>query len=194
MPTWFCSRDVYKNVGGFDEGGKGVPEDLIFFYKHLELGGSLLKVEADLLMDTIWKIRLEFLQKQILSKWSNFTIWNAGKQGRKFYRSLSKENQNKLDFEEKNPSEDFFIHFNIGLVIKDVKLKYRDDCMSVQEPDQKGINVDDLIFNTCHLYSATSISSLYYKIFTKLHKLAIFLRDYDQITECMRDLKDLDLF
>ena len=22
MPTWFCSRDLYNRVGGFDEGGK----------------------------------------------------------------------------------------------------------------------------------------------------------------------------
>lgn len=50
MPTWFCSREVYDQVGGFDEGGQGVPEDLIFFYKHLELGGSVMRVDEDLLM------------------------------------------------------------------------------------------------------------------------------------------------
>ncbi|XP_033100312.1 UDP-GlcNAc:betaGal beta-1,3-N-acetylglucosaminyltransferase-like protein 1, partial [Anneissia japonica] len=38
MPTWFCSRKVFDNVGGFDESGKGTPEDLLFFIKHLELG------------------------------------------------------------------------------------------------------------------------------------------------------------
>lgn len=110
MPTWFCHRSVYNKAGGFSEGGKGVPEDLIFFLRHLELGGGLCRVDADLLMyryhpgattfsiheDTIWKIRMEYIQKQVLDKWESFTIWNAGKQGKKFYRNLSTANQKKV--------------------------------------------------------------------------------------------------
>lgn len=110
MPTWFCHRSVYNKAGGFSEGGKGVPEDLIFFLHHLELGGGLCRVDADLLMyryhpgattfsiheDTIWKIRMEYIQKQVLCKWESFTIWNAGKQGKKFYRNLSTANQKKV--------------------------------------------------------------------------------------------------
>lgn len=110
MPTWFCHRSVYNKAGGFSEGGKGVPEDLIFFLRHLELGGGLCRVDADLLMyryhpgattfsiheDTIWEIRMEYIQKQVLDKWESFTIWNAGKQGKKFYRNLSTINQRKV--------------------------------------------------------------------------------------------------
>lgn len=110
MPTWFCHRSVYNKAGGFSEGGKGVPEDLIFFLRHLELGGGLCRVDADLLMyryhpgattfsiheDTIWKIRMEYIQIQVLDKWESFTIWNAGKQGKKFYRNLSTANQKKV--------------------------------------------------------------------------------------------------
>lgn len=110
MPTWFCHRSVYNKAGGFSEGGKGVPEDLIFFLRHLELGGGLCRVDADLLMyryhpgattfsiheDTIWEIRMEYIQKQVLDKWESFTIWNAGKQGKKFYRNLSTTNQIKV--------------------------------------------------------------------------------------------------
>lgn len=110
MPTWFCHRSVYNKAGGFSEGGKGVPEDLIFFLRHLELGGGLCLVDADLLMyryhpgattfsiheDTIWEIRMEYIQKQVLDKWESFTIWNAGKQGKKFYRNLSTTNQRKV--------------------------------------------------------------------------------------------------
>lgn len=110
MPTWFCHRSVYNKAGGFSEGGKGVPEDLIFFLRHLELGGGLCRVDADLLMyryhpgattfsiheDTIWKIRMEYIQKQVLDKWESFTIWNAGKQGKKFYRNLLTTNQRKV--------------------------------------------------------------------------------------------------
>lgn len=46
--------------------------------------------------DTIWRIRLERLEKLVLSNWSKFTIWNAGKQGRKLYNSLSIENKAKV--------------------------------------------------------------------------------------------------
>ncbi|XP_060076510.1 UDP-GlcNAc:betaGal beta-1,3-N-acetylglucosaminyltransferase-like protein 1 [Ylistrum balloti] len=127
MPTWFCSRDVYNKVGGFDEGGKGVPEDLIFFYRHLELGGGLFRVDEDLVMyryhpqattfsvhtDTIWTHRMGAIQDQVINKWSSFTIWNAGKQGRKLYRSLSKENQKKVamfcDVDEKKIKKGVYI-------------------------------------------------------------------------------------
>jgi hypothetical protein len=37
-------------VGGFSEEGKGTPEDLIFFYSHLDKGGKLCKVPECLLV------------------------------------------------------------------------------------------------------------------------------------------------
>ena len=46
--------------------------------------------------ETIWKLRVDFLQERVLSQWESFTIWNAGKQGRKLYRSLSPANQKKV--------------------------------------------------------------------------------------------------
>ncbi|XP_071360768.1 queuosine-tRNA galactosyltransferase isoform X2 [Trachinotus anak] len=110
MPTWFCSRDWFLKVGPFDEGGKGVPEDLIFFYQSLRQGGGLSRVNQCLLLyryhenaathsvteETIWKLRVDFLQERVLSQWESFTIWNAGKQGRKLYRCLSLTNQKKV--------------------------------------------------------------------------------------------------
>ncbi|KAF1394897.1 hypothetical protein PFLUV_G00005890 [Perca fluviatilis] len=87
MPTWFCSRNWYLKVGPFDEGGKGVPEDLLFFYQSLRQGTE---------SETIWKLRVDFLQERVLNQWESFTIWNAGKQGRKLYRSLSPTNQKKV--------------------------------------------------------------------------------------------------
>ncbi|XP_029359881.1 queuosine-tRNA galactosyltransferase isoform X2 [Echeneis naucrates] len=110
MPTWFCSRNLFLKVGPFDEGGKGVPEDLIFFYQSLRQGGGLSRVDQCLLVyryheqaathsvteETIWKLRVDFLQERVLSQWDGFTIWNAGKQGRKLYRCLSPTNQKKV--------------------------------------------------------------------------------------------------
>lgn len=105
MPSWFCHRSVYERVGGFCEAGKGTPEDLIFFYKHLDLNGKVIRTDQVLLnykyhlnattftvdKETIWQIRLHRLIETVLCKspWNKtFSIWNAGKQGRKFYRYL----------------------------------------------------------------------------------------------------------
>lgn len=107
-------RDVFDRVQGFSENGAGTPEDLIFFYKHLNLGGQLHRVDLPLLeytyhpeatsfsikSDTIDKIRLNNLIQQELMKgetWERgFMIWNAGRQGRKFYRSLPEKWQKRV--------------------------------------------------------------------------------------------------
>lgn len=110
MPTWFCHRSVYDKVGGFVESGPGTPEDLIFFYTHIDLGGDLFRVDKELVIYTyhegattfsvtrenIWQIQIQRLEEQVLKYWDNFTIWNAGKQGRKFVRSLSSYNLDKV--------------------------------------------------------------------------------------------------
>lgn len=45
--------------------------------------------------DIMWAVRLYYLEKFVLPQWKQFTIWSAGKQGRKLFRSLSKSNQQK---------------------------------------------------------------------------------------------------
>lgn len=110
MPTWFCHRSVYDRVGGFVETGHGTPEDLIFFYEHLDAGGDLHRVDDELVVYTyhegaatfsvkrelIWKIQLDRLQKFVLPHWDQFTVWNAGKAGRRLIRSLNADNLNKV--------------------------------------------------------------------------------------------------
>ncbi|KAM9856810.1 queuosine-tRNA galactosyltransferase [Aulostomus maculatus] len=128
MPTWFCSRNWFLEVGSFDEGGKGVPEDLLFFYQSLRCGGGLARVDQDLLIyryhekaathsvteETIWKLRVEFLQERVLHQWDSFTIWNAGKQGRKLYRCLNPTNQKKVkafcDVDENKIQKGFYTY------------------------------------------------------------------------------------
>ncbi|KAJ8714542.1 hypothetical protein PYW07_002767 [Mythimna separata] len=110
MPTWFCHRSVYDRVGGFVETGCGTPEDLLFFYEHLDNGGDLHRVDKELVVytyhegaatfsvkrDCIWNIQLDRLQKCVIPHWENFTVWNAGKAGRRLVRSLSPDNLKKV--------------------------------------------------------------------------------------------------
>ncbi|KAJ8246306.1 hypothetical protein GJAV_G00266110 [Gymnothorax javanicus] len=110
MPTWFMSRSWFHKVGSFTEEGRGVPEDLLFFYQSLRVGVVPVRVDQVLLTyryheqnasllvleKTMWDLRVEFLQERVLSQWDSFTIWNAGKQGRKLYCSLSPANQKKV--------------------------------------------------------------------------------------------------
>ena len=45
---------------------------------------------------TIWDHRVRFLEEQALPHWATFTIWNAGRQGRRLYRSLTAGSQRKV--------------------------------------------------------------------------------------------------
>ena len=67
--------------------------------------------------NTIWDLRLKHLEKTVLKKWSDgFTIWNAGKQGRKLYRSLSPEFRARVkcfcDVDIKKIQQGFYIYEN----------------------------------------------------------------------------------
>ncbi|XP_043200298.1 UDP-GlcNAc:betaGal beta-1,3-N-acetylglucosaminyltransferase-like protein 1 isoform X1 [Amphibalanus amphitrite] len=134
MPTWFCSRAVFDRVDGFDESGRGTPEDLIFFYRHLDLGGTVRRVPDEVLVyryhpdaatftiheDTIWALRLERLCRHWLVDWTaGFTIWNAGKQGRKLYRSLPDELRDRVlafcDVDERKLRQGVYIYENSEL-------------------------------------------------------------------------------
>ncbi|XP_017598692.1 PREDICTED: UDP-GlcNAc:betaGal beta-1,3-N-acetylglucosaminyltransferase-like protein 1 isoform X3 [Corvus brachyrhynchos] len=107
---------------------QGVPEDLLFFYEHLQKGGEVFRVNHCLLLyryhpqaathsvleETIWNHRVRFLEDRVLSSWTSFTIWNAGKQGKKLYRSLSPANQKKVsafcDVDEKKITKGFYTY------------------------------------------------------------------------------------
>ncbi|KAG8507564.1 UDP-GlcNAc:betaGal beta-1,3-N-acetylglucosaminyltransferase-like protein 1 [Galemys pyrenaicus] len=105
---------------------QGVPEDLLFFYEHLRKGGGLARVDQSLLLyryhpraathsvleATIWSHRVRFLEERALPRWEAFTIWNAGKQGRRLYRSLTAEARSKVvafcDVDEKKIRKGFY--------------------------------------------------------------------------------------
>lgn len=45
---------------------------------------------------TIWEARVKAITDHVISKWKRFTIWNAGKEGRRLYRSLCHSDQQKV--------------------------------------------------------------------------------------------------
>jgi len=110
MPTWFCHRDVFKGCDGFSEAGPGTPEDLDFLYRHLHRGGQLTKVMQPLVLyryheqqqshgvskDSIWALRVAELELGLLNDLSSFSIWSAGRDGKRLYRSLTSSNRAKV--------------------------------------------------------------------------------------------------
>jgi hypothetical protein len=46
-PTWLLRHSRWASLGGLHEGGRGTPEDMLFFYRHLEHGGRLLKAGTE---------------------------------------------------------------------------------------------------------------------------------------------------
>uniref|UniRef100_A0A2K5V1B6 UDP-GlcNAc:betaGal beta-1,3-N-acetylglucosaminyltransferase like 1 n=1 Tax=Macaca fascicularis TaxID=9541 RepID=A0A2K5V1B6_MACFA len=69
---------------------------------------------ASVLETTIWTHRVRFLEEQALPRWAAFTIWNAGKQGRRLYRSLTAASQRKVvafcDVDENKIRKGFYCH------------------------------------------------------------------------------------
>ncbi|XP_027481936.1 UDP-GlcNAc:betaGal beta-1,3-N-acetylglucosaminyltransferase-like protein 1 isoform X4 [Zalophus californianus] len=107
---------------------QGVPEDLLFFYNHLRKGGGVVRVDQSLLLyryhpdaathsvleTTIWTHRVRFLEERVLPHWAAFTIWNAGRQGRRLYRSLAAGTRRKVvafcDVDENKIRKGFYCH------------------------------------------------------------------------------------
>ncbi|KAN0053244.1 hypothetical protein ACTA71_009693 [Dictyostelium dimigraforme] len=120
-----------------NSGAKAIPEDLIFFNRHLDNGGILKKAKIESSINNnnengdnnggedngnnesdnkklkiekfepllvyryhdnnlsgqihkhmLMKVRIEYLERRVLSNWKEFTIWGAGKDGKKFFTLL----------------------------------------------------------------------------------------------------------
>lgn len=97
------ARGTFEKVGGYDERYPGIPEDMLFFYKHLRLGGGLFKVDRTLQLyryhqtstsggihrHTLLQTRARELEETVLKHWKRFSIWGAGRDGKKLFMSFS---------------------------------------------------------------------------------------------------------
>ncbi|CAJ0595438.1 unnamed protein product [Cylicocyclus nassatus] len=111
-PTWFISRKLFFVVGGFrDDLRSGFPEDLDFFYRALDVDDvAFAKVYEPLVKyryhpgcasfgvseAAIWNMRVSRFCSHVLPFWKTFTIWNAGKQGKRFFKSLSESDKQRV--------------------------------------------------------------------------------------------------
>lgn len=100
-------REIFEKVGGYIE---APGEDINFFHSHLDLGGELFVVDEILLLyryhdksvskgiprRELLRIRLKALERRVLNKWSSFSVWGAGRDGKNFVNDLSEENQKKI--------------------------------------------------------------------------------------------------
>ncbi len=113
MPTVACARGAWKAVGGFRE-GRGIPEDFHFLYDIIERGFRIKKLGGDCLTGyryhehmvshtyhrkMLMQIRVAAFERIILSRprWRDgFSVWNAGRDGKEFYKLLSPQAQERL--------------------------------------------------------------------------------------------------
>lgn len=111
IPTWAFTRELYERAGRFVEAAPNEAEDLLLFYAHLRLGGALHRCDAALLMyrhteggvcalrsvpaALIFAIRVAELEAVLATPpWCDgFSIWNAGREGKKLYRALCRRSQ-----------------------------------------------------------------------------------------------------
>eukprot|EP00439_Symbiodinium_sp_Y106_P018382 s206_g2.t1 len=104
-PTWMYHRRIWERVGGYTQ-DTAVGEDIVFFHKHLEADGLLLRVPRPLLRyrchpgQRSWRLprravqdaKVAAFQRQILvaEPWNRgFGVLGAGRDARDFVKALS---------------------------------------------------------------------------------------------------------
>eukprot|EP00241_Pyramimonas_parkeae_P005522 CAMPEP_0114236750 /NCGR_PEP_ID=MMETSP0058-20121206/7015_1 /TAXON_ID=36894 /ORGANISM="Pyramimonas parkeae, CCMP726" /LENGTH=346 /DNA_ID=CAMNT_0001348729 /DNA_START=155 /DNA_END=1196 /DNA_ORIENTATION=- len=112
QPTWFCSRQAFDRVGGYVDDHPNQAEDMIFLYRHVQLGGCLVRADKPLLMyrfhsgsvtgqravckELIWSIRVAELEESFNLIHGVAGSPSGGKEGKRLYRSLCPASQEKV--------------------------------------------------------------------------------------------------
>ncbi|PZC79909.1 hypothetical protein B5X24_HaOG215673 [Helicoverpa armigera] len=87
---YFTSQGVgFMIAGGITSKGVGAAKNGAV---KISSGAATFSVKRE----QIWKIQLDRIQKHVLPYWDHFTVWNAGKAGRRLVRSLNPNNLNKV--------------------------------------------------------------------------------------------------
>lgn len=110
QPTWFMNRSLFSEVGGYNESFPDTPEDLIFFYAHLCRSGKLIRIDQELLLYRyhssmtslgihrlkLLELRVKHFERMVLNHMSSLVIWSAGRDGKKFFQTLSPSAKRKV--------------------------------------------------------------------------------------------------
>ena len=121
LPTWFIRRSVFCKCGMFLEAQKYEPEDLDWFLRFLQNGGTLFKVSEPLLKYRIhenqssnqmhrkllMKVKVGYFETFAKANLTQgFMIWGSGRDGKDFFRNLSEEGRKLvLNFVEISPKK-----------------------------------------------------------------------------------------
>lgn len=106
FPTVACRKKVWETIGGFVP-GRGVPEDLHFFYSAMKANFKIIKLRGPSLTGyrfhgnmtsltlhrrTLLDVRVKAFEDLVLTlpNWkTGFSIWNSGRDGKDVFRRLS---------------------------------------------------------------------------------------------------------
>uniref|UniRef100_A0A8C8ZU75 Uncharacterized protein n=1 Tax=Prolemur simus TaxID=1328070 RepID=A0A8C8ZU75_PROSS len=92
-----CGRKVGGHLSEANAHGPNSSAGLCPCHRPVEKGRHLQRVEQLGKSEaTLWTHRVRFLEERALPRWATFTIWNAGRQGRRLYRSLSAAGRRKV--------------------------------------------------------------------------------------------------
>ncbi|KFH08769.1 B3GNTL1 protein [Toxoplasma gondii VAND] len=106
-----------------------LPEDLLFLYRHLREGGCLCRLERPLYIykyhdkctsfaissDLLWTLRIKEFQTEVMERHPKrpWIIWSVGRDGKRFYRSLSVDNRRRVvafvDIDAKKVERKFYV-------------------------------------------------------------------------------------
>eukprot|EP01138_Halocafeteria_seosinensis_P006184 gb/GECG01006325.1/.p1 GENE.gb/GECG01006325.1/~~gb/GECG01006325.1/.p1 ORF type:complete len:423 (+),score=33.26 gb/GECG01006325.1/:1-1269(+) len=87
-----------------------VPEDLIFFLRHVFSGGALMRVDKPLVSyrysassesfkierSVLLRMRALFLERHVLDQWDKFSVWSAGRDAKRLFNALTPRSRRKV--------------------------------------------------------------------------------------------------
>ncbi|KAF1768338.1 hypothetical protein GCK72_000150 [Caenorhabditis remanei] len=85
-----CQLEMARRLSKSSDDLVFVPEDVVMYRYHPDCASHSVTEQ------TIWNFRLKRLKEQYIAKWDKFTIWSAGKQGKRLFKCLDDDEKLKV--------------------------------------------------------------------------------------------------
>ncbi|CBZ51014.1 putative glycosyl transferase, group 2 family domain-containing protein [Neospora caninum Liverpool] len=168
-----------KGFGGGDpRQPAALPEDLLFLYRHVREGGDLVRLPAPLYVykyhekctsftvssDLLWELRIHEFQRQVMESLHRpWIIWSVGRDGKRFYRSLSVENKRRVmafvDIDPKKVARGAYVDSFPPLKGRKIPIYFWEAARTLQSPSEQ-----KPIFVVCVKYEMPPLNSLEQKL------------------------------